>query len=193
MQSLEVYILYRVVSHGLYSPTSSARSITLQVTCCWMHPNNQNACASQQARRWQGSTRRWVSAKKDQRSRPPANKGVGFIIAYRVRIACFDVISRNDPPKASHFSCTSSGSDITSSRAFLNATTSTGHSVLSVGKGDRDGEQRLRATNHWVAYSSGLPRLRQRKFPLLRQSSRPLRAAIDGRMSPCAYKKRRKM
>ena len=48
----------------------------------------------------------------------------GVVIAYRTRIACFDVISRQGPPKASHFSWASSVSGSAVARTSLKATTS---------------------------------------------------------------------
>lgn len=62
-----------------------------------------------------------VSAKK-MRERVKLPKGV--VIAYRMRIAYFDVISRQAPPNASHFSLTSMAPRPISRRACLKATTS---------------------------------------------------------------------
>jgi hypothetical protein len=53
----------------------------------------------------------------------PPRKG-GFVIAYRVRIAYFDVISRKGSPKVAHISWISSVSGDPIARASLKATTS---------------------------------------------------------------------
>jgi hypothetical protein len=53
----------------------------------------------------------------------PPRKG-GFVTAYRVRIAYFDVISRKRSPKVAHISWIYMGSGDTNARVSLKATTS---------------------------------------------------------------------
>lgn len=85
----------------------------------------------------------------------------GVVATYRMRIAYFDVTSRQAPPKAAHFSWTCSASSPPIASTSLKATAST-MAACQPGKANA----RIRwATDQMAGYNLGFPGFRQEGCP----------------------------